>query len=149
MWAIRKLKKAGISEPDILHCYFMKICSILESNCVIYRPMLTHEDSNDLERVQKIVLKSILDNKYSDYHQACLLLNIQTLHIRRIKLSLNFGLKCLKSPKFNHLFKINTHASIRKPEKFDVPLAKSSRYFDSPRLYITRLLNQHFRNINS
>ena len=149
IWAIRKLKKAGISNSDILHFYFIKIRSILESNCVVYHPMLTQEDSNDIERVQKIVLKILLENKYNDYHQACLLLNIQTLHLRRIKLSLNFGLKCLKNPKFHHLFKINTHVSIRKPEKFDVSLAKSSRYFDSPLLYITRLLNQHFRNINS
>ena len=146
IWAIRKLKKAGISDEDILHFYFVKIRSILESNCVIYHPMLTQEDSNDLERVQKIVLKIILDTRYSDYHQACLLLNLQTLHIRRVKISLNFGLKCLKSSKFSHLFKINTHVSVRKPEKFDVPLAKSSRYFNSPRLYITRLLNQHYRN---
>ena len=146
IWAIRKLKKAGVSNSDILHFYFMKIRSILESNCVVYHPMLTQEESNDLERVQKIILRIILGPAYSDYHQACLSLNVQTLQLRRVKLSLNFGLTCINSEKFRHLFKINTHISIRNPDKFDIPFAKSSRLYNSPRLYITRLLNDHFRN---
>ena len=115
IWAIRKLKKSGVSNSDILYFYFMKIRSILESNCVVYHPMLTQEESSDLERVQKIVLKIILGPTYSDYHQACLTLNVQTLHLRRVKLSLNFGLTCLNSEKFQHLFKPNIHISIRKP----------------------------------
>ena len=123
----------------------MKIRSVLESNCAVYHPMLTQEELYDIERIQKIVLKIILDNRYVDYHQSCLLLNVQSLQLRRVKLSLTFSLKCLQSSKFKNLFKINTHTSVRNPEKFNVPFAKSTRYFNSPRLYITRLLNDHFR----
>ena len=94
IWAIRKLKKAGVSDSDILHFYFMKIQSVLESNCVVFHSMLTEGDNYDIERVQKIVFKIILDFRYLDYHQACLLLNVQSLQLRRVKLSLNFGIKC-------------------------------------------------------
>ena len=88
IWAVRKLKQSGVSDLDILHFYFMKIRSVLESNCVVYHPMLTQEESHDIERIQKIVLKIILDNRYVDYHQSCLLLNVQSLQLRRVKLSL-------------------------------------------------------------
>ena len=147
IWAIRKLKKAGVSDSDILHFFFMKIRSVLESNCVVYHSMLTQDNTNDIERIQKIVFRVILDHRYIDYHQACLSLNVQTLQTRRIKLSLPFGLKCLSSDKFKHIFKPNiTHTSIRNPDKFDVPLARTTRYYNSPKLYITRLLNAHFRD---
>ena len=93
IWAIRKLKKSGVPDDDILYFYFMKIRSVLESSCVVFHSMLTQEEINDIERLQKIVFKIILDYKYSDYHQACLHLNVQSLQLRRVKLSLNFGLK--------------------------------------------------------
>ena len=108
--------------------------------------MLTQDNIGDIERVQKIVLRIILDDEYVDYHHACLNLNVQTLQVRRTKLSLNFGLKCIASDKLNHLFKLNSHVTIRNPDRFDVPLARTSRYFDSPKLYLTRLLNAYFRN---
>ena len=127
----------------------MKIRSVLESNCVVFHSMLTQDDNNDIERLQKIVFKIILDFRYSDYHQACLLLNVQSLQLRRVKLSLNFGIKCSESVKFKNMFMKNTHTSIRNPDLFDVPLAKTSRYFNSPLLYITRLLNDHFRNVKT
>ena len=145
IWAIRKLKQAGVSDKDILDFYFMKIRSVLETNCVVFHPMLTKDESDDIERIQKIILKIILGHRYTDYHQACLSLTVENLHSRRTKLSLNFGLKCIESDKFKHLFKQNSHINIRNPDRFDIPTAKSSRYFNSPKLYITRLLNAHFR----
>ena len=56
LWAIIKLKKAGISNQDILHFFFMKICSVLESNCPVFHSMLTQEQTDDIECLQKIVL---------------------------------------------------------------------------------------------
>ena len=108
--------------------------------------MITKEESDNIERIQKIVLKIILGYRYSDYHQACIRLKVQNLRSRRVQLSLNFGLKCAESEKIKHLFTINPNNNLRNPNKFDLPMAKSSRYFNSPRLYITRLLNDHFRN---
>ena len=58
--------------------------------------MLTLENITDIERV-KIALKVILSDRYSDYDKACSYLNTKSLQSRRIDLSLNFTLKCLKS----------------------------------------------------
>ena len=124
----------------------MKIRSVLESTCVVYHSMLTLDNTHDIERIKNIVIKVILQDRYSEYHHGCLLLGISTLQQRRVKLCLNFGLKCLKNDKFKNLFKLNINTNIRNPDKFDVPLARTTRYFNSPLLYITRLLNSHFKN---
>ena len=149
IWTIRKLKRAGISNEDILYFYYIKIRSVLESNCVAYHSMLTKENSDNIERIQKIVLRIIMNEDYIDYHHACLTLSVQTLSTRRTKLCLSFALKCLESEKHRHLFKLNTHTNIRNPEKFDVPHAHTTRYFHSPKLYLTRLLNNHFSSLQS
>ena len=90
MWAIRKLQRASISPNDILHFFNMKIRSVLETNCPVFHPMLTKEQSDDIERLQKIVLKIILGDKYVSYTQACEHFDIQTLKQRRSQLSLKF-----------------------------------------------------------
>ena len=143
------MKRARVPDQDILHFFFIKIRSVLESNAPVFHSMLTQEDSNNIERVQKIALRVILDEDYVDYSTDCSTLKIETLETRRTKLSLNFALKCLKNEKFKDLFKLNTvgdHHKLRDIDRFDVPFAKSSRYKKSPKVYLTNLLNEHFRN---
>ena len=92
----------------------MKIRSVLESNCVVIHSMLTLEETQDIERIQKIVENIILDHKYTDYIQGCLALGITTLKLRGIKLFLNFGLKCLSNSKFKNRFKPNSNFDSKK-----------------------------------
>ena len=145
VWSISRLKCAEVSDKDIFHFYTMKIRSVLEYSAPVFTSMLTQQDIHDIERIQKIVIKAILQHRYSDYHQGCLLLGIEDLDLRRTRLCLKFGLKAISNNKFKELFSYNTNVNIRNPDKFDLPLARSSRYFNSPLLYITRLLNSHFR----
>ena len=145
LWAIRKLKKAGISDEDLLHFFFVKIRSVLESNCPVFHSMLTQEGTDDIERIQKIVLRVILDERYTGYDSACKLLNIETLQSRRTKLCLNFAIKSFRSNKFN-LFKddIKTFSyNLRTQHMFHLPFAATSRYYNSPKLYLCRLLQEH------
>ena len=142
LWALPKLKKTGISDEDLLLFYNMKIRSVLETNAPVFHPMLSQGDRDDMERIQKIVFKIILDDRYIDYSHACTTLNTQTLDHRRTKLSLNFALKCLQSDKFCNFFKLNP---ARHHEKFAVPFASTTRYQNSPKVYLTHLLNEHFR----
>ena len=147
LWAIIKLKKTGISNEDILHFFFVKIRSVLESNCPVYHSMLTNQNHYDIERIQKIVLKVILSERYTSYKQACLLLNVITLQQRRKDLCLQFSLKILKNEKFKDFFIPNKNINdIRNQEKYAVPFAHTSRYQDSPKVFLTRLLNEHFKN---
>ena len=143
LWALSKLKKAGVPDRDILHFFYVKIRSVLETNCPVFHPMLTKENKDDIERIQKIVLKIIMGNEYTSYEASCQKYDVESLESRRTKLSLTFALKCSKSEKFNHMFELNTGNT---HEKYKVPFAHTSRYQSSPKFFLTKLLNEHYGN---
>ena len=51
LWAVSKLKKADVPPKDILFFFFMKIISVLETNCPVFQSMLTLENKDDIERL--------------------------------------------------------------------------------------------------
>ena len=146
LWAISRLKSAAVSNDDILYFYYMKIRSVLEYCAPVFTPMLTEDNVSDIERVQKIVFRVILNDNYVDYDQACQVLNATSLKSRRTDLSLTFALKCLKSDQYKSLFKqrISTYYTLRKLKSFEEPFCHTERYRCSPLPFLTRLLNEHF-----
>ena len=71
----------------------MVIRSVLETNCPVFHSMLTLENKEDIERLQKIVLKILLDEKYTSYENACQLMQVETLETRRTNMFLAFASK--------------------------------------------------------
>ena len=71
--------------------------------------MLTEEQSNDLERVQKIAVKIILKNfkNNNTYRNNLNILELDTLKDRREILCLAFAKKCNKIDKMKKLFAQN------------------------------------------
>ena len=139
-----------LEEEDILHFFNVKIRSVLEYSSPVFTSMLTQENILDIERVQKIALKVILNDRYENYEQACILLNTQSLEIRRKSLALKFALKCLKSDQHKHLFKQrkSTYYKLRNLKSFEEPFCHTLRYWNSPLPYLTRLLNEHFSKLS-
>ena len=147
IWAISKLSRAGISPKDIIHFFNVKIRSVLETSCPVFHSMITKQQSDDIERIQKILLRILLKDRYTSYEGACKFFDILTLEQRRKQLCLKFALRILQNEKFKDFFTLNTNTNnIRKQEKFYVPFARTSRYKNSPKVYLTRLLNEHFKN---
>ena len=146
LWAVSRLKSAGVSDQDILHFFNVKIRSVLEYCTPVYTSMLTEENISDIERVQKITLKVILSDRYTSYEDACKTLNTSSLELRRRDLALNFALKCLKSDQHKHIFtqRTSVYYQLRKIKSFEEPYCKTDRYKSSPVPYLTRLLNEHF-----
>ena len=146
LWAISRLKSAGVNDDDILLFFNMKIRSVLEYSAPVFTSMLTAENIADIERVQKITMKVILVDRYSDYESACELLGTRSLQLRRCELSLSFALNCLKNPIHQHLFKQrkSTYYTLRKIKSFEEPFCRTERYKSSPLPFLTRLLNDHF-----
>ena len=145
LYVIRRLKAAGVNDSDLIFIYISLIRSILETACPVFQSQLTVENKDNIERIQKIVLKIILGSRYESYSEACLLLELQPLEERRVKLCLSFGLKCLAHPTHSTLFTKApppTH-DIRYPAPYLVPQFKTTRYNKTPVPYITRLLNDH------
>ena len=146
IWTISKLKKAGVSDTDLKFFYEMKIRSVLETSAVVYHSMLTKEDSNNIERVQRVVVRTIMGTRYHNYEDSSIYLNLEELSVRREQLCLTFALKCFNSEKFKHLF-IPTHNSghnVREVRRLLEPLCERDRYQNSPLVYLTRILNKYF-----
>ena len=65
------------------------------------------EEVTDLERVQKVACKIILQDNYLSYEEALEDLNLQPLSERRHLLCLKFAKKCLKHEKAKDMFPLN------------------------------------------
>ena len=57
---------------------------------MVWGTSISKENTEDLERTQKSFLKLILKEKYKDYENALILLNLESLETRRKEMCLNF-----------------------------------------------------------
>ena len=146
LWAVRKLKRAGVQTDDLLKFFFMKIRSVLESSSPVFHSMLTLDDTQEIERIQKITFRIILGSEYDSYTDACKQLSVESLESRRRTLSLNFALKLLDSPQHQNFFQFTERNNIflRRQPILKTPFAKTERYKNSPLPALTRLLNEYF-----
>ena len=107
--------------------------------------MLTEENVQDLERIQKCSLKIILEDKYKNYQNALNITEMDTLFDRREALCKNFALKNVKNVKMKKHFIRNTKAhemETRESEPYKVNFAHTERLRKSPVIYMQKLLNQ-------
>ena len=150
MSMLTKLKYVGVSTEDLLEIYILFIRSITEYCSVVFHSILTVEEATDIERIQKVSLKIILDDNYVSYAAALEMTNLETLYDRRERRCLNFALKCLKHPINKELFPKNkilgTEAiRIRHREPYQVNFARTVRYRNSSIPYCQRKLNTYFK----
>ena len=98
---LRRQKKLGAKNSDLVDVFIKQIRCILEL-----------AEKLDLERVQKCACHIILGDSYNSYTSALLTLGLETLELRRNKLSLKFALKSEKHRKFKK--RVSTQEVIRK-----------------------------------
>ena len=148
LWILRRLKKLGAKEIDLLEVYTKQIRCILELAVPAWQGSITQAERLALERVQKIACCIILGEKYLSYKSALKTLNLESLEARRKKLSLKFALKASKHSKFKSWFKPNHCKVNTRYEKtmFCEVKANHSRFEKSALSYLTKLLNEHYKN---
>jgi hypothetical protein len=81
LYLLRLCKRAGLSDSDLICIFITLIRSILEYCCVVWHPALPRYLHEDIEHVQKRVMKVIFP--HCDYNAALAQANIQTLYDRR------------------------------------------------------------------
>ena len=148
MIILHNLFKFGLPLKDMVEIYILYIRSVVENSAVVWHSSLTVADRLTIERVQKVALKIILNEKYESYVQALEVSGLQTLEERRIILCKKFAVKCLKNEKTSHMFPLNfnsTTVKTRNPEKFYVQPAKTRRLQVSAIPYMQQLLNTIYR----
>ena len=113
----------GAPTKDLKSVYITFIRSVCEQSSNVWHSGLSLQNTEDLERIQKIALKIIVKEKYKDYQNALNILDLEELKDRREKLSLHFAQKCLRNNKMKHLFPPNNknhQMKTRKAEHFNV-----------------------------
>ena len=146
MQILRNLYTFKISLKDLILIYIIYIRCYLEQSCVVWGSSLTIEDSNSIERVQKVALRICLREDYDCYEQALTVTKLDTLEKRRKILALRFAKKSAKHPQMNQMFPLNDKKSgavTRNSEKFYVQPTNTDRLADSAIPYMQRLLNQY------
>ena len=146
MWTLRQMKILDIEPYVILDVYLKEIRSVLELAVPAWHSGLTIKQSADIERVQRVAVSIILSDaqtglcEYS-YNMSLVILNLEPLADRREKLCKTFAKKTLKS-RHAQMFSQNRnpYATRNKPE-FVIPNCNTRRFYNSPLIYLTRLLN--------
>ena len=110
----------------------------------IWNGALAKKYSERIEKVQKIVLKLLLRQKYTSYTEACENFKLDKLSDRRHKMCLKFALKEFK--KESNIFNKINHKSRRKVSKKKLvqePKSRTQRHYSSCYAYLSRLLNEN------
>ena len=150
MWLLRRLKLVKLDSEFILDFYLKEIRPLAEQGVAIWNSGLTKSQSNDLERIQKIAFKIILDDNYISYELACTLLNMSPLVFRRSDLCTNFAIKLYRSPRSKDFFTpakkvVNTRSDLKMlvTEK----KTRTRRCYNAPHTYLARLVNENQETI--
>ena len=147
IWMLRRLKEFGFSEKDLIEIYTLFIRSRLEYCVPAWNASLTETDKEEIERIQKTMLKIVHGEDYEEYANALEKSNLTTLEERREELCLSFALKCTSDPKHKKLFQLNENSFLHHPDKFKPPFCQNERYAKSPVPYLTNLLNKYYQNL--
>ena len=141
LWTLRRLKKLNFDLFHILDVYTKEVRSLLELAVPVWHSGLTRLQSAQIERVQKTAFHIILGDEYSGYDFACILLGMETLEQRRLKLCIKFAKKDLKSQKTMFIKTKKTTNTRAKPSKVKEIICRTNRFRKSALPYLSSLLN--------
>ena len=103
------------------------------------------EESNNIERVQKVALRICLKDDYHSYEEALTKTKLKTLEERRKMLCLRFAKSCAKHPQMKRMFPVNEKKGpeTRYLEHYYVQPHNTDRLGNSLIPYMQRLLNSN------
>ena len=146
MWVLRRMKALGVDTFTMLDYYYKEVRVHLELAVPVWHSGLTLKLASDIERVQRVVICILLGNDHFNYEQACSLLGMKPLFIRRQELCANFAVKTSSSKcKHSHLFELENdgnHYTRSSSSRYREHICHTSRFFKSPLPYLTRTLNE-------
>ena len=142
LWLLRRMKGLNLDTFQMLDVYQKEVRSILEMCVPVWHPSLTSNESNRIERIQKIAFRIILGNQYQTYSNALHMLQSTSLLDRRQMLCQNFAIKNLKSE--HSLFEVRKKVVNTRSAEDNIKQYKcNTRRFQKSSLpLLSRILNQ-------
>ena len=143
LWILRRMLKFNLDIFQLFDIYTKEIRSILEMAVPVWHSGLTCQQSQDIERIQKLAMKIILGDNYINYQLACNTFATLTLELRREKLCFKFSSKNLKSE--NNFFTklgqgVNTRQKSALVKEYK---CHTARFQKSSLPYLAKLLNKN------
>lgn len=149
-WSLIHLRRAGIKGSELLSLFNVFLRPVIEYCSIVYHSMLTAGQSDELERLQKQVIK-LAFGWDRNYAAVCAEQDISTLKERRENHLDHFIHKSIQSERFGELWfprrELATH-NIRDRKPFKETKARTARYFNSPLSYMRRRANQLYAEYN-
>ena len=145
MQLIRGLQSFGATKEEMVHIWILFCRSVLEQSCVVWGTSISKENIEDLERTQKSFSKLILKEKYKDYENALILLNLESLETRRKEMCLKFAKSGIKNNTLQDLFPTNDKAhkmKTRNNNKYKVNFANTGRLKNASVITMQNILNK-------
>ena len=138
-WVLRHLKIAGFTESELATLYRTVVRPVLDYCAVVYHPMLTDEQHQQIEHLQAKALKNIYGYKDS-YAEMRRKAGVTTHRARRIEMCDKFAQKDCGNPRFDWLPELTGRLG-RRSEVYQEFQARTDRLFNSPLFYYRRRLN--------
>ena len=143
MWVIRRMKNLGVDTFTLVEYYMKEVRVHLELAVPVWHSGLTQKLSADIERVQRVAVFIMMNNAH--YEQACAMLGLKPLHVRRQELCERFAFQTASDKsRHNDLFELEkngTHFTRSDSNKFREHICNKTRFFKSPLPFLTRTLN--------
>ena len=142
-WTLIHLRRAGIRGPKLFKLYASLIRPTLETNCIIFHPMLTKSQEGELERLQKQAVR-LCYGYDRPYAETCREKGTDPLRTRREKRIRRFTSKAMKNPKFRDrwfVLRPGVDMNLRTRRPYVENKARTERYKKSPLVNIQRVAN--------
>ena len=143
-WSLIHLRRAGIAGDHLFKLYAAMVRPVIETNSIVYHSMLTATQANDLEKLQKKALRICYGN-FDSYNRILEERDLHSLQRRREDAIRKFTAKTIRdNPRFaNKWFRRREDPGIdlRNRRPFIENAAKTTRYQNSPLLYIQTVAN--------
>ena len=143
LWMLRNIKRAGMNSNDMVNVFNTVIRPVCDFASVTYHSMLTAEQAEDIERVQKRAMKLIFgwDTNYSQLLEEG---RIESLEERRKRMVINFARKTASNPRFEKWFPKREYngVELRREQIYEEKFARTERLKKSPVYNMRRELNK-------
>ena len=146
LWMLRRMKRLHVDPMVMVDSYKKEIRCHLELGVACWHSGLTLNQAESIERIQKIAVSIILDEKL-DYYLACCILQLEPLSSRRDDICLRFAQRTAFKSRHSDLFKpvLHSHQTREQKNNFLELKSNQTRMFNSPLPYLTRRLNGKFK----
>ena len=140
-WSLIHLRRSGFFGSELFKFFTVFIRPIIEYCSVVYHPLLTRAQNNEIERLQKQATKLCFgwNKSYSVAEQ-----NIDTLEERRLNYTDNFIKKTVNSPRFKdswYPLREDINQDIRNRRPFLETKSRTQRHYMSPLSFLRRRAN--------